>query len=104
MQRRHANFYDRIFGADPVAWNALSLTDRLEAGATPMLLVCSTPRADDSCGQTQRFARRAASLGVHAIVQREALSHGEVNADLGRPGAYTDAVDGFVASVLNTPH
>jgi acetyl esterase/lipase len=104
MQHRHARFYDRVFGADPVAWHDASPTDRLEAGATPMLLVCSTLRADDSCAQTQRFADRAAALRLEAAVHKEALSHLEVNASLGRPGPYTQVVDAFIASVLNAPH
>ena len=37
-------------------------------------------------------------------MRKEALSHLEVNASLGRPGAYTEAVDAFIASVLNAPH
>jgi arylformamidase len=104
MQHRHARFYDRVFGTDPAAWHDTSPTDRLGAGATPMFLVCSTQRADDSCGQTQQFADRAAALGVEAHVHKEALSHLEVNASLGRPGAYTQAVDAFIASVLSAPH
>lgn len=104
MQRRHARFYDRVFGTDPAAWHDASPTDRLEAGATPMFLVCSTLRADDSCGQTQQFADRAAAMHVEAGVRREALSHLDVNANLGRPGPYTEAVDAFIASVLNAPH
>jgi acetyl esterase/lipase len=100
MQRRHARFYDRVFGADPVAWHAASPTDRLEPGAAPMFLVCSSIRRDDSCGQTAQFAARASALGIHALVHSEALSHKDINYTLGRPGGYTDAVDAFIASVV----
>ncbi len=103
MRHRHARFYDRVFGSDPAAWHDMSPTDRLEAGAGSLLLVCSTLRSDDSCGQTRQFANRAATLGVVAPVHQEALSHLEINASLGRPGAYTDAVDAFIASV-SMPH
>jgi arylformamidase len=103
MRHRHARFYDRVFGSDPAAWHDMSPTDRLEAGAGPLLLVCSTLRSDDSCGQTRQFANRAAALGVVAPVHQEALSHLEINASLGRPGAYTEAVDAFIASV-SRPH
>ncbi|MGZ5156640.1 MAG: alpha/beta hydrolase [Caldimonas sp.] len=99
MQRRHARFYDRVFGADPEAWRAASPAERLAADATPMLLVCSSLRADDSCGQAERFAARANALGAFARVRREALSHGAVNAELGRPGAYTEDVDAFIAAL-----
>ena len=99
MQRRHAGFYDRVFGADPAVWRAASPTDRLEPGGAPMLLICSTQRSDDSCGQSQRFADRATALGLSARVHGEALSHGEINATLGRPGEYTDTVDSFIATL-----
>jgi arylformamidase len=104
MQHPHPRFYDRVFGADPAGWHDASPTDRLEAGAIAMLLVCSTLRADDSCSQTQRFADRAAALHLEAPVHKETLSHLEVNANLGRPGRYTQVVDAFIASVLNAPH
>jgi arylformamidase len=103
MQHRHARFYDRVFGSDLAAWHDVSPTDRLEAGTGPLFLVCSTLRSDDSCGQTQQFANRAAALGIVAPIHKEALSHLEINASLGRPGAYTDAVDAFIASVSIAP-
>lgn len=100
MQARHPRFYDRVFGSDPAAWSAVSPIEALSAGAPPLLMVCSTLRPDDSCGQSRRFVERATSLGRRASLRPEALSHADINAQLGRPGAYTEAVDAFIDEVM----
>ena len=99
MQTRHARFYDKVFGSDPALWHAASPTDVLAAGAPTMLLVCSTQRADGSCAQSQRFAAHANAHGVRASVSEQDLSHLEVNATLGLPGAETDAVQAFFDAI-----
>ena len=99
MRVRHARFYDRVFGQDPVLWQAASPFETLAPGAPPMLLVCSTQRADDSCGQSQRFAAQANARGVRASVSEQDLSHGEINATLGLPGSETDAVQAFFDAI-----
>lgn len=100
MQQRHPRFYDRVFGADPEKWRAASPTDRLAADAAPMLLVCSSLRQDDSCGQSARFAVRVNAAGGVARVHQEALAHNAIDVELGRPGAYTEVVDAFIAEVM----
>jgi acetyl esterase/lipase len=104
MQKRHPRFYDTVFGADPASWRAMSPTGHLAADATPMLLVCSTLRADDSCGQSERFAARVAAAGASARVHKESLTHNRIDVDLGLPGPYTGDVDTFIASVLAPRH
>lgn len=99
MKTRHARFYDKVFGSDPALWQAASPTDVLAAGAPPMLLVCSTQRADGSCVQSQRFAAHADARGVRATVLEQDLSHLEINATLGLPGAETDAVQAFFDAI-----
>ncbi|MDM0003247.1 alpha/beta hydrolase [Variovorax sp. J22G73] len=99
MQRRHLNFYDRVFGSDPAFWRSVSPTDALAPGAPPMLLVCSTQRRDGSCTQAQQFAARVTATGGRAEVLPEDLSHAQINAELGQPSTYTAAVDAFVRSV-----
>jgi len=99
MRVRHARFYDRAFGSDPALWQAASPTDALTAGAPPMLLVCSTQRADDSCRQSQRFAAQANARGVRASVSEQDLSHLQVNDTLGLPGSETDAVQAFFDTI-----
>lgn len=100
MQRRHLRMYDRAFGPDPAAWRAVSPTARLAPGSLPMLLVCAGERRDDSCGQSAKFAGRVQEAGGRATVLPQPLSHSEVNARLGEPGAYTEAVDRFIDTLL----
>lgn len=99
MRLPHARLYDRAFGSDAAAWPAMSPTDALAADALPMLLVCSTRRADASCLQSNRFAARVRAQGVPASVLEEDLTHNEVNRQLGVDGPYTDAVERFFASI-----
>ncbi|MEP7297324.1 MAG: alpha/beta hydrolase [Burkholderiales bacterium] len=99
MQRRHARFYDRVFGADAALWRAASPTEVVTAAAPPMLLVCSTQRSDGSCGQAQAFAAQALARGARASVLEQDLSHIEVNATLGLPGTETDAVQAFFDTI-----
>lgn len=103
MSRRHLRFYDRVFGADPAYWQAVSPTARLARGAVPTLVVCSTLRGDDSCGQSEVFVARAQALGLRSALLPQALDHKGVNAELGLPGAYTRAVDAFIDSVGASP-
>lgn len=98
MQSRHPSLYDDAFGTDPAYWRAASPTLQLTRDAAPILLVCSTERAS-SCDQARGFAGAAHRLRVRGEVLPEALSHGEINDKLGLPGAYTDAVDRFIASL-----
>lgn len=100
MNHRHLPLYDAPFGKDPVYWQAMSPIQALAPGAAPLLSVCST-RRDDSCLQADLFAARAGQLGVRAEVLREDLSHGDINAQLGQPGAYTSAVERFLGSLDN---
>ncbi len=98
MTARHLGLYDRAFGQDTALWVRASPSHQLGRDARPMLLVCSS-RRDDACEQARLFAGRAAALGVRAEPLPQALSHGEINADLGKPGAYTDAVEAFMGSL-----
>lgn len=99
MQSRHMGFYDAAFGRDPNGWRDASPADRLTRGAAPMLLVCSSQRRDNPCAQAQAFAAKAHALDVRAEVLPQDLNHAEINATLGQPGAYTDAVDAFWRSL-----
>jgi len=103
MQARHMRFYDRVFGADPAYWRSVSPGSVLAPGTMPMLLVCSTQRADGSCGQSRDFAAKVTAQGGRASVLPQDLTHAEVNTTLGLPGAYTEAVDGFITALLPRP-
>lgn len=99
MQRPHMRFYDRAFGSDPDAWRRASPTDQIGAASKPMLLVCSSRRMDHSCEQSEAFAHRIVEAGGSARVLPQDLTHMQVNAELGLPGNYTQAVDAFIASI-----
>lgn len=100
MQRRHLRLYDKAFGKDPAFWKAASPAQVLNAEAKPMLLVCSTKRQDQPCEQAYALAVQAAALDVHAEVSEQALSHGEINKELGLPGDYTDTVERFMGELV----
>jgi arylformamidase len=95
MSGPHAGFYDRVFGSDPAPWRQASPMDRLDRDALPILLVCSSKRLE-SCPHNRAYAAKAKELGVSAGVLPEPLTHEAINATLGEPGAYTEAVDGFL--------
>lgn len=101
MRSLHLPLYDNAFGNDPRTWAADSPTTQLHARIAPFLAVCSSQRAD-SCPQANAFAAKARGLGTRIDVLPEDLRHGEINADLGQPSAYTTAVDSFLASLAPT--
>lgn len=92
--------YRDAFGDDPAGWAAASPYQRLHAGVPPMLVVCSSRRAD-SCPQGKALIAKAGKLGVRMELQAEDLNHGQINQTLGLPSEYTAAVDRFIASVLH---
>lgn len=98
MQGRHFRLYDEAFGSDPATWAAASPTLQLRAKIAPFLAVCSSRRAD-SCAQANAFAAKARALGSRVEVLPVDMRHGEINADLGLPSAYTAAVDRFLAGL-----
>lgn len=63
MTRKHPPFYDEPFGTDPAFWQLVSPYDQYKVASAPMLLVCSTLRPDDSCGQAESFATRVKGIG-----------------------------------------
>ncbi len=98
MENKHARFYDRAFGDNPVYWRAASPFHALEAYARPFLAVCSS-RREGSCAQAETFAAKAGTLGVSVTVRPEDLSHKKINQLLGTEGAYTEAVEAFMESL-----
>jgi acetyl esterase/lipase len=98
MNRRHHKLYDDAFGADPEFWKAASPIHQLKAGGAPWLGVCSD-MIRDSCPENVAFAEKSKDVGVRAETLPEKLRHGQINAQLGEAGAYTDAVESFMASL-----
>jgi len=100
MAGRHPGFYDRAFGADSAYWAKASPMDQWTPRAMPMMLVCSTRRPDDPCDDARRFQAKARAAGRDMPVLPQVLTHADINRTLGVPGAYTDAVDAFIAECL----
>ena len=98
MGVRHYPFYDRVFGRDPARWVEASPFQRLSTAPQPMLLVCSSQRLN-SCSTARAFAAKATTLGGRVTVLPQDLKHGDINKELGRPGEYTAAVEGFMQSI-----
>jgi len=98
MSLPHAGLYDRVFGSDEAFWRKVSPLDRLQGKTQPMLLVCSSPRLL-SCTQAQTFAKAVNDKGGRAQVLPEALTHAQINAELGGDSDYTRAVDTFLRSL-----
>lgn len=74
--------------------------DQWTPKAMPMMLVCSTRRPDDPCGEARRFQAKAQASGRDMPVLPQALTHADINRTLGLPGACTDAVDAFISARL----
>ncbi|TXL74255.1 alpha/beta hydrolase [Vineibacter terrae] len=100
MKSPHHPLYDRAFGADPDGWRRASPIHRLAMPPSPILLVCSSMRAN-ACPQARAFAAKVTGLGGRADVLPVALRHGEINKALGLPGSYTESVDAFVRRLAN---
>lgn len=98
MEQRHFSLYDEAFGSDRDLWREASPTLQLTRAPVPMLLVCSSRRAD-SCRQAEAFASKANSLGGKVRVMPIDLRHGNINAQLGTGGQLTSEVDGFLRSL-----
>lgn len=99
MQAPHQGFYDTVFKADKAVWALSSPLHRLTAmPQAPLLLVCSSLR-ENACAQNKAFAAKVSGLGGKATVLPVAMSHREINQDLGLAGEYTEAVDSFVKSL-----
>jgi len=99
MAARHFRLYDRAFGDDPAFWRQASPLYRLTKAPAPMLLVCSTRRVLP-CDQAHAFAEKAKGLGGDVEVLAVDMSHGEINKELGVPGAYTEKVEAFLSRLI----
>jgi len=104
MAARHYRFYDQAFGSDPAYWRAASPIHALQGEArlntmAPFLAVCSSRRPDRPCAQAQAFVARARQLGTPATLLEQALSHADINRQLGSQADYTTAVEAFMRTL-----
>ncbi len=101
-QRRVPQLYSDAFGADPAYWRSVSPQQQLTRGGVPMLLVCSSTRhfPTSPCDEAKKLKLRGDTLGVAIQILPEAMKHGEINANLGLPSAYTQAVSNWIDRAL----
>jgi len=99
MTGRHMSLYDDAFGKDPNFWQSVSPSYQLTQKTVPMLAVCSTTRKDKPCIQAKAFADKAVLLGSQASTLPEAMSHGEINGELGLESGYTHKVELFMKTL-----
>jgi arylformamidase len=91
--------YREAFGETEAGWIAASPFHQLERGAAPWLGVCSTTRKDDPCAQARDYVAKSKGLGIDAQVLPQRKSHAEINKEMGEDGAYTSAVERFMATL-----
>lgn len=94
MEGWHPKLYDEAFGDDPSAWAAASPYHRLNAKVPPLMAICREGKSP--CAEARAYNAKAKGFGNEVEILPIAKSHGEINADLGTPGAYTDAVEAFM--------
>jgi acetyl esterase/lipase len=99
MLSKHMPLYDKAFGKDSAFWKSTSPSDQLTQKTVPLLAVCSTKRKDQPCTQATAFINKATKFGSQATVLPEALSHGEINENLGLPSEYTEKVEVFMRAL-----
>jgi acetyl esterase/lipase len=99
MSSKHLPLYDKAFGNDNAFWKRTSPSVQLTQKTVSLLAVCSTKRKDQACTQANAFVNKAAKFGSQANVLPEALSHGELNENLGLPSEYTEKVEAFMRAL-----
>ncbi|MBE2211764.1 MAG: alpha/beta hydrolase [Xanthomonadaceae bacterium] len=92
---RLPDLYRNAFGTDPRYWVSASPYHQLGPASLPMLVICSSQRAD-ACPQGRALAKKARGLGVPIEVLPQDLAHGDINKQLGKPSAYTRAVSAWI--------
>jgi hypothetical protein len=106
-QARVPQLYQDAFDSDPAYWASVSPQQQLGRNALPMLLVCSSTRhfPTSPCDEARKLEQRAHTFGVPVQVLPEAMTHGEINAQLGLPSDYTRAVSDWIDhAVAQTRH
>ncbi len=100
MGRPHFEFYDKIFGQkDQNYLKELSPKYKISTKTPPMLLVCSTLRADGACKMTEDFAQEASKYQNKVKILKVKKTHAEINDDLGLEGEYTREIMMFLDGI-----
>ena len=80
MGTAHLGFYDKIFGQkDETYLKEVSPKYKIQDKTPPMLLVCSTLRADGSCKMTEEFAKEALKYKNDVKILKVRKTHAQIN-------------------------
>jgi peptidoglycan hydrolase-like protein with peptidoglycan-binding domain len=93
--------YGPAFGEDPEFWKDMSPYHQYRGSTENFLLVCSTTRPDDACGEAEKFQAKVTSVTRSkdsATLLPVALNHAEVNNQVGVPGDYTESIQSFLTA------
>jgi arylformamidase len=89
----------RAYGGVPERWLAASPINLLSNESIPMLIACSTQRADGPCEQAELFEISAKKFGITTKVISLEFDHGGVDFNLGLDAEYTNKAEIFMASL-----
>lgn len=96
----HLELYDEPWGAAMQHWIDGSPTHQLTVAPRPMLLITSTDsNPDEADPNVGPFRDAVHAIGGIATILQTDLAHSETNSEMGKLGAYSDAVDAFLASL-----
>jgi arylformamidase len=95
MAGPHPSLYDAVFAHHPLLQRLASPTLQISGTPAPLLLVCDSGRSN-ACDQATPFAAKA---GSGAAVYPVALTHEDINLDVGLPNALTAHIAQFLAGL-----
>jgi acetyl esterase/lipase len=100
MSVSHGNLYDTAFGTSLEFWEDASPTHLIDASGVPILVVCSTESAEDTCSKANSFKQAADAAGVNVTVSPQQVDPWQINSRVGVSTRYSDAIANYIASIL----
>lgn len=90
------------YGEDATQWVAASPVNLLSDQSLPLLITCSSQRADSSCEQAELFIEQANQYELKTSMIKKDFDHGAMDFELGVDADYTQQVERFMASLDKT--
>lgn len=100
MSTTHNNIYDAAFGANVEFWEDSSPTHLVDASGVPILVVCSTESAENTCSKAGAFKQAADSAGVSVTISPQNIEPWQINSRVGVSSSYTATIEDYIASLL----
>jgi arylformamidase len=88
--------YGETFGKSAIIWKESSPMAQLKNSTAPLLMVCSSSRQDNPCGEIQPFITKAKSLGLNAILYPINSTDFDINTNVGLNNNLTQTIDKFI--------